>query len=199
MIGKIQISWRRGDEEGSIPVEVVYSRRRTLGLDIKADGSVHARVPAGTANQYVMDFVKERQEWIVQKWFLVKERRERDGQRAPKDYEEAPELEKAYRRQAREQLEARCSYYAGLMGVAYNRISVRAAKTRWGSCSAQGNLNFHWKLILMPPEVLDYVVVHELAHRKEMNHSPRFWAEVGKVLPDYKRRRKWLKDHGRQV
>ena len=72
------------------------------------------------------------------------------------------------------------------MGVTYGRISIRAAKTRWGSCSGEGNLNFHWKLILMPLEILDYVVVHELAHRKQMNHSPLFWAEVEKVLPDYK-------------
>ena len=104
-----------------------------------------------------------------------------------------------YRKKARKQLEDRAAYYAGLMGVTYNRITVRAAKTRWGSCSARGNLNFHWKLILMPPEVLDYVVVHELAHRREMNHSSRFWTEVERIMPDYKRRRKWLKENGGQV
>ena len=99
----------------------------------------------------------------------------------------------------------RCSWRTGApisqkrMEVDYNRIAVRAAKTRWGSCSAQGNLNFHWKLVLMPPEILDYVVVHELAHRKEMNHSQRFWAEVERILPDYKARRKWLKEFGSQV
>lgn len=97
------------------------------------------------------------------------------------------------------QLENRCAYFAKRMAVDYNRIAVRAAKTRWGSCSAQGNLNFHWKLVLMPPEILDYVVVHELAHRKEMNHSQRFWAEVERILPDYKARRKWLKEFGSQV
>jgi len=110
-----------------------------------------------------------------------------------------PGLEAVYRKKARKQLEDRAAYYAGLMGVTYNRITVRAAKTRWGSCSARGNLNFHWKLILMPPEVLDYVVVHELAHRREMNHSSRFWAEVERIMPDYKRRRKWLKENGGQV
>ena len=85
------------------------------------------------------------------------------------------------------------------MGVTYGRITIRAAKTRWGSCSGAGNLNFHWKLILMPDEVLDYVVVHELAHRKQMNHSPAFWAEVEKVLPDYRERRRWLKNWGQTV
>ena len=185
MIRKVEIGWRRGDEEGNIPVEVLYSRRITLGLEIKADGRVCARMPRGIPSQAVMDFIKERQDWIVQ--------------RPLPDYVAHPELEAAYRKRARTQLEARAAYYAGLMGVTYNRIAIRAARTRWGSCSAQGNLNFHWKLILMPPEVLDYVVVHELAHRKEMNHSARFWAEVERILPDYKRRRKWLKDYGSQV
>ena len=199
MIRKVEIGWRRGDEEGNIPVEVLYSRRITLGLEIKADGRVCARMPRGIPSQAVMDFIKERQDWIVQKWFLMEEKRRVREQRPQPDYAAHPELEAAYRKKARTQLEARAAYYAGLMGVTYNRIAIRAARTRWGSCSAQGNLNFHWKLILMPPEVLDYVVVHELAHRKEMNHSARFWAEVERILPDYKRRRKWLKDYGTQV
>ena len=199
MIRKVEIGWRRGGEEGNIPVEVLHSRRRTLGLEIKADGRVCARMPRGIPSQAVMDFIKERQDWIVQKWFLMEEKRRIREQRPLPDYVAHPELEAAYRKRARTQLEARAAYYAGLMGVTYNRIAIRAARTRWGSCSAQGNLNFHWKLILMPPEVLDYVVVHELAHRKEMNHSARFWAEVERILPDYKRRRKWLKDYGSQV
>lgn len=104
--------------------------------------------------------------------------------------------EKLFREQARLVCGRQAAYYARLMGVEYGRIAIKNTKTRWGSCSSLGNLNFHWKLVLMPPAILDYVVVHELAHRKEMNHSPRFWAEVEKVLPDYRERRKWLKDHG---
>lgn len=196
MIEKVEISWRRGNEEGKIPVEVVYSRRRTIGLEIKGDARVYTRVPNGLPDRAVMDFIKERQEWVVQKWFMVKERQEVAESRPRPDYVEKPELERLYRKKARERLAERSAYFAALMGVTYNRISVGAAKTRWGSCSAQGNLNFHWKLILMPPQVLDYVVVHELAHRKEMNHSPRFWAEVEKIIPDYKQRRKWLKENG---
>jgi predicted metal-dependent hydrolase len=85
------------------------------------------------------------------------------------------------------------------VGVDYRRITIRSQKTRWGSCSSSGNLNFNCLLLLAPPEVLDYVVVHELCHRKEMNHSPRFWAEVGRVLPDYKKRNKWLKENGSRL
>ena len=80
------------------------------------------------------------------------------------------------------------------MGVTYNRIFIKEQKTRWGSCSSSGNLNFNWKLILIDEELLDYVVVHELAHRKQMNHSQQFWQEVEKILLDYKERRRRLKE-----
>ena len=108
-------------------------------------------------------------------------------------------LENRYRNAAREVFTNRVEYYHRFTGGHYTSITIRDQKTRWGSCSAKGNLNFNWKLVLMPPEVLDYVVVHELAHRKEMNHSRKFWAEVKNVLPDYEKRRKWLKEFGGYV
>ena len=199
MIHQVEIGWRQGEEEGSIPIEVVYSKRRTLGLEIKEDGTVRARVPVRASNQAVVAFIKERQAWIVEKWFLMRERQRKAKEQPEPDYAKNPELEAAYRKEARERLKERADHFAGKMGVDYNRIAIKAAKTRWGSCSTKGNLNFHWKLILMPPEVLDYVVVHELAHRKEMNHSPRFWAEVERILPDYRERRRWLKENGGRV
>ena len=82
------------------------------------------------------------------------------------------------------------------MNVTYGRIAVRDQKTRWGSCSAEGNLNFNWRLIFAPEGVLDYVVVHELAHRKEMNHSARFWGVVESYMPEYKKNQAWLKENG---
>lgn len=199
MIKNVEIGWRQGDTEGVIPVEVVYSRRRSLGLEIKADGRAVARAPLGLPNAQVISFIKERQEWIVEKWFQIQERARKQEERPRPAYEADPKLRAAYQREAGKKLKERAAYYASLMNVTYNRIAIKETKTRWGSCSAQGNLNFHWKLILMPPEVLDYVVVHELAHRKEMNHSARFWAEVERILPDYKSRRKWLKEHGGEV
>ena len=88
------------------------------------------------------------------------------------------------------------AYYAPQIGVDYGRITIRCQRTRWGSCSAKGNLNFNCLLMLAPPEVLDSVVVHELCHRREMNHSPRFYALVLRVFPDYHRWDRWLKDNG---
>ncbi len=170
--------------------------RRTLGLEVRADGRVILRAPKGLSNQAVMDFVKERQAWIVQKWFETERIRRQKAERPPRDYEQNPALEAQYRKEARRRITERAAYFAEKMGVDYGRIAIKAAKTRWGSCSAQGNLNFHWKLILMPPAILDYVVVHELAHRIEMNHSPRFWTQVERILPDYRERRRWLKENG---
>ena len=93
----------------------------------------------------------------------------------------------------------RVEYYARLMGISYGRITIREQKTRWGSCSGKGNLNFNWKLTLMPAELLDYVVVHELAHRKEMNHSRKFWKIVEQVLPDYRERRRRLREQASEL
>ena len=102
----------------------------------------------------------------------------------------------ALAKQAGEDLSQRVSRFAPLVGVSYGRITIRAQRTRWGSCSAKGNLNFNCLLMLAPETVRDYVVVHELCHRKEMNHSRRFWEEVEAVLPDCRLHRKWLKENG---
>ncbi len=166
MLEKLLLDFSDGQKMRKLEIRVVYSARKTLGLEVDREGLVRVRAPLRAPEQ---------------------------------DYVKYPALENRYRRQAREKLQQRTAYFARLMGVSYGKITVRAAKTRWGSCSGRGNLNFHWKLVLMPPEVLDYVVVHELAHRKEMNHSPAFWAEVKKILPDYQERRRWLKTYGQGV
>ena len=90
----------------------------------------------------------------------------------------------------------RVRHYAPLIGVRYGRITIRCQKTRWGSCSSNGNLNFNCLLMLTPSEVIDSVVVHELCHRKEMNHSQAFYAEVLRVYPEYHKWNQWLKKHG---
>lgn len=104
-----------------------------------------------------------------------------------------------FKTRARHVLDERITVFAAALGVTYGRFVVRDQRTRWGSCSSSGNLNFNWRLILAPPAVLDYVVIHELAHRKELNHSARFWAVVAAHCPDYRARQRWLREHGAEL
>ena len=99
-----------------------------------------------------------------------------------------------YRRIAAADIPQRVKRYAEIVGVSPTAVKINSASTRWGSCSSKGSLNFSWKLILAPEDVIDYVVVHELCHIKHMDHSPAFWAEVGKVIPDWRDKREALKD-----
>lgn len=100
---------------------------------------------------------------------------------------------------ALKRIRERLDYYAPRVGKAPGRVAIREQKSRWGSCSRKGNLNFNWKLIMAPPQALDYVVVHELCHLHEFNHSPRFWALVAAQMPDYEVWKKWLKTHGEDL
>lgn len=157
--------------------------------------------------------LKEKQGWIIRKYAQMRERTERGAKdtasRPGGDEKGGPEdggrlsvrhldagQRQHYAELAKAKLTEQTALYAAKMHVSPRRITIRDQKTRWGSCSSKGNLNFNWRLILMPEEILDYVVVHELAHLKEMNHSQTFWAVVERTLPDYKVRRKWLKEHG---
>jgi hypothetical protein len=108
-------------------------------------------------------------------------------------------LEKRYREAARTQFEGRAAYFQLITGGSYSSITVRDQKTRWGSCSSRGTLSFNYRLIFAPPQVLDYVVVHELCHLTHMNHSRDFWNMVARIMPDYQIHRKWLRDHGDEL
>lgn len=99
-----------------------------------------------------------------------------------------------YLQQARQVIGNRVQHYRQFMGEEVTAIRIKDVKSRWGSCSSKRNLNFNWRLVMAPMEVLDYVVVHELCHLKEMNHSGAFWELVEAVLPEYKKQRKWLKE-----
>jgi hypothetical protein len=104
-----------------------------------------------------------------------------------------------YREQARAVITERVKLYAARHGFTYRKIRITSARTRWGSCSSMGNLNFTWRLVMAPPEVIDYVVVHELAHLRVNNHTKEFWKQVERIMPDYKRRLKWLKENGQKL
>lgn len=179
-----------------ISYEIIYSKRKSVAIQIRPDGQVIVRAPYGCPRSFINSFIHQKADWIVKHSAENKQRYEKQVQ-LKKD---RPTLSDAQRKRyietARSIFTQKAAYYARLIGVTYGRISIREQKTRWGSCSAKGNLNFNWKLALMPEEILDYLVVHELAHRVEMNHSPAFWAVVAEEIPDYKTRREWLRQNG---
>jgi hypothetical protein len=105
-------------------------------------------------------------------------------------------FERWYRRQALRVMSERAAAYAASHGFAFNRIRITSARKRWGSCGHKGNLSFAWRLVMAPQPVIDYVVVHELAHLKHRNHSKRFWSKVASILPDFREREGWLEEHG---
>ncbi len=180
-------------------IELISSDRRTLCIEITSDCKVLVRAPRRMPERDINRFIGEKADWIDIHLRKMQKRREEQNK--------APETGRALSEQdirllttrAKRVIPSKVRKYAEIIGVDYGRITIRMQKSRWGSCSGQGNLNFNCLLMNAPEEIIDYVVVHELCHRKEMNHSPRFWAEVEKILPDYKNRRKWLKDHGNEL
>ena len=176
----------------SFTYTLIKSKRKTLSLEIKQDGSLIVRAPNRTTKREADAFVKKHEEWIVKKRKMVAARREQ-AQEVPKLTE--AQL-KALAQKAKEVIPARVAYYADRMGVRYGRITLRCQKTRWGSCSSKKNLNFNILLMLTPIEVIDSVVVHELCHRKHMDHSSAFYREVLRVCPDYRACAAWLRRNG---
>ncbi len=168
---------------------IIRSSRKTVALQLDRDGNLIVRAPYRMSQKAIQTFVLEHTDWIEKKLKTLETIRQ--NRRLLTEQEREAGI-----RDALVRIPQRTAYFAQRMGVSYGRITIREQKTRWGSCSSEGNLNFNWKLVLMPERVLDYVVVHELAHRREMNHSERFWAVVAAVLPDYRERRQELKKYG---
>ncbi len=167
-----------------IPYEWIRSARKTISLQIKEDGRILVRSPYSVTQEQVEDFLTAKKNWIFKH---LKEMAKADRLVITDEMRQKGIL------LAKQHIPKITKHFSQIMGVSYGRITIREQKTRWGSCSDKGNLNFNWKLVLLPAELLEYVVVHELAHRKEMNHSPAFWKIVGEVLPDYRERKQRLR------
>lgn len=189
-------------------VKIIRSNRKTLAIQINPDLSVTVRAPMYALQSDIERILREKESWIQKHIEKIREqeakRKKTQGEKGEygefveRDYLTNEEIKKLADK-ALQYIPKRVSYFAKQIGVTYGKIKIRNQKTRWGSCSSKGNLNFNCLLMLTPPEVIDYVVVHELCHRKEMNHSRVFWVEVEKVLPNYKEQVKWLKENGGQI
>jgi predicted metal-dependent hydrolase len=214
--------------------EIIRSKRKTLSLIVKGDGSLIVRAPIRTPKQKIEEFVTQHHGWIIRKQAelqsleipiprqyvagesfvflgnsfplqLVRDQKEplilngsfQLAESASKDAKSI--FERWYRRQARKILAERVSMYASGYGFQYRGIRITSAKTRWGSCSTTGSLNFSWRLIMAPLDQVDYVIVHELIHTIIRNHSKQFWKKLEEIMPDFKERQKWLRKHGPQL
>ena len=176
-------------------IELIRSNRKSLAIEVTRDLRVIVRAPMKMSEKEINRFIGEKADWIDKSLRKMQERQENQ----PQGQLLTPQDIKLLTTRAKRVIPPKVDRYAKVLGVDYNRITIRMQKSRWGSCSGQGNLNFNCLLMRAPDDVVDYVIVHELCHRKEMNHSDRFWALVESVLPDYKEKRKWLKDHGSEL
>ena len=165
--------------------KVVYSSRKTISLCVK-DGALVVKAPYGTKKARIESLVLSHQKWIDKH---IEKQTEKNRIYSALTEEMVAKLRKA----AKQLIPMKVAYYANIMGLKYGRITITSAKTRFGSCSSKGNLAFSYLLMLYPDEAVDYVVVHELAHLIEMNHSQRFYRVIENILPDYKDRIKLLK------
>ena len=184
----------------SLPVSVIRSKRKTGFVIVNTDGSAELRIPLRTSDSAVNDMLEGRAQWIVDKHkeMVVKEKALKDLKPNLTDTQRAL-IEKRYKKAASDFFPLRVQHFEKIMGVRHKKIAIRDQKTRWGSCSSSGTLSFNWRLIMAPPEVLDYVVVHELAHFYHMDHSKAFWSTVESVLPDYETHRRSLNEHGQEL
>ena len=179
-----------------IEFKVTKSKRKTISICVHPGGNIEVKAPLSITNKELQKLLEKKAKWMAEKQRDVLEK---EIQKQKNNFTE--EEIKAYKQKAKRQILQRIEYYSAYIpeAVKINRITIKEQKSRWGSCSSKGNLNFNWRLILAPEAVLDYVVVHEMCHLKYMNHSKAFWSEVERILPDYKDRRKWLKENGNSL
>ncbi len=174
---------------------LIRSDRKSIAIELKNSQEIIVRAPRRMPDAKIRAFLREKTEWIL----AAQERlRIREAENAGREELSENEIKKL-RKLAKEIIPVRVSHYANLLKVTYGRIAIRTQRSRWGSCSSKGNLNFNCLLMRAPLEVIDSVVVHELCHRIEMNHSKRFYDLVHSVFPEYDKWHGWLKKNGNSL
>jgi len=167
-----------------------YKLAKRLKIIIKSDGAVVLSAPARMTERKARKFLLEKADWILERVeFFQKQNKGKKIKTTKKDYLKQKEKARILILQKLEELNK-------LYKFKYNRVSIRNQKTRWGSCSREGNLNFNYRIIYLPEKLADYIIVHELCHLREMNHSSRFWNLVEKTVADYRMIRRELKKEG---
>ena len=166
---------------------LIRARRRTMSLQLDRDGRAVVRAPYGVKKEFIDRFVAEHEGWLARA-------REKQQNRRLAHPEPTDEERKALIARAKEYLPMRVDYWSGIMGLTPTGLKITSARTRFGSCSGKNSLCFSWRLMQYPPEAIDYVVVHELAHIRHHDHSPAFYALIERYMPDWRERMKLLKE-----
>ena len=170
--------------------DIIKTDRKTVSLEVRPDGKVTVRAPKRMTYREIEKFIEEKSPWIEKT--IAKYSRISSEEIVPYSVAEIDAMTEL----AKKIIPPRVNHWAAKVGVTYERITIRHPKTRWGSCSSKGSLSFNCLLTQMPEDVMDSVIVHELCHRKEMNHSKKFYDEILRVMPDYFEKDKWLKQNG---
>lgn len=166
--------------------KITYSKRRTIAIHIHKNGEVEVRAPKYITKEQINKFVESKADWIAKK---IEEMHEIQGNKVVINEDKRIELIE----KTKKIIPGKVEYYSKIMGVMPKKIKLGSAKSYWGFCSATNELNFSYRLMLASDATINYVVVHELAHIKQHNHSKKFWAEVEKIIPDYKLNKQELK------
>ena len=165
---------------------VIRSKRKTVGIEVNTDGNVIVRAPKRVSQREIEKILSGHSDWIEKAKIKQENRKDKTVELSDEDIKKLKKL-------AGEYLPAKTAYFAEIMGAEYGTVKITSAKGRFGSCSSQNNICFSYRLMLYPSEAIDYVVVHELAHTFEHNHSKKFYDIIEKYLPDYKKREKLLR------
>ena len=166
---------------------LIRAKRRTMSLQLDRDGRAVVRAPYGVKKEFIDRFIAEHEGWLARA-------REKQQNRRLAHPEPTDEERKALIARAKEYLPMRVDYWSGIMGLTPTGLKITSARTRFGSCSGKNSLCFSWRLMQYPPEAIDYVVVHELAHIRHHDHSPAFYALIERYMPDWRERMKLLKE-----
>lgn len=168
-------------------VLVSHPRAKRLRVTVLSTGLVRLTKPKYISDAQAIIFAEENAGWIMERYKKI-----RDNIVSP---EEAERHYKKYKEEARKLIASKASHWNRFYGFEYGDIRIKKPRTMWGSCSSKGNLNFNYRLIFLPEELIDYIVVHELCHLKEMNHSKKFWDLVAKTMPNHRELRRRLKEY----
>lgn len=173
--------------------KIIRSKRRSVSLEIGEDASLIIRAPKLLPEEKILKLAEKKRNWIERQQKKALEKQQKINHLRSLGI--SSHATRHYKQQALRHIMERAGYFSHLINLSFKKIKITSARKRWGSCGSNGTLSFSWRLILTPPQVIDYVVAHEVAHLAVGNHSKKFWKTVANLYPEYKTHQKWIKEN----